>query len=348
MSGLRRSIFLFLVLILLALAGGGIVAALAGENPLRVYAILFSGSFGSLEGFGYTLFYATPFIFAGLAVAIPYHAGLFNIGGEGQIYMGALMMTFISTLLPMTGGWAIPLLIFSAAVGGALWAALPALFKAYRGSHEVITTIMLNFIAMSFSNYCILYLWKDQSIPRPETSELPHSAWLWQWPMGGSPLNFSFAIAVVAALMMAWILKRTDWGFRLRASGLNPMASRIAGLSTKSAIITSMMVGGALASGVAVNEILGNAHRLRDGFSQGYGFIGIAVAFLGRLHPLGILVSAVFFGALYRGASELDLETTTMTRDFAVVLQAILIAAVASESLIKRFFQKYFFKAGGL
>lgn len=321
---------------LLALLGGAVLALFAKENPFRVYSIILNGSFGSLEGFGYTLFYATPFLFGGLAVAIPYRVGLFNIGGEGQLYMGAVLMSAVAFQIPALGVMTPVALITAAFLGGALWAGLAGLFKAWRGSHEVITTIMLNFIAMSIANYAVLYIWKDPENPRPETLLFSEDSWMSSLHLGGSPANVSIFLGILLAIFSWILLEKTRLGFKWRAVGANPEAAKAAGFSVKAALIFSMMMGGACAGGVAVNEILGNSHRFRDGFSQGYGFIGIAVAFLGRGHPIGIIFSALFFGALFRGAGELDIETDTMTRDFAVVMQAIFIAAVAAEPWLSK------------
>lgn len=335
-----------MVTVLVALTAGGIVSLLADENPFKVYSILFSGSFGSIEAIGYTLFYATPFIFTGLAVAIPYRVGLFNIGAEGQLYFAAIALAAMAFYFPSAGIFSFFLAIAAAILGGALFAALPGIFKAYRGSHEVITTIMLNFVAMSLSNYLILYAWKDPGSQRPETIIFSESTWIPLLHLGDSPLNYSFILALISAVSCWFFLEKTDLGFQLRAVGQNPSAAKVAGFSVKKCIVLSMMIGGAMASGVAMNEILGNAHRLRDGFSQGYGFIGIAVAFLGRGNPIGIIFSAIFFGALYRGAGELEIETHRMTRDFATVMQAIFIAAVGCEGLVALLLNKLKKKKG--
>jgi simple sugar transport system permease protein len=317
---------------------------MAGENPIEVYQILIQGGFGSMEGIGYSLFYATPFIFAGLAVMIPYRAGLFNIGAEGQLYMGAVGLVAADRLLPDLGFLSPIFSLLFAGVFGGLWAGVAGALKAFRGAHEVITTIMMNFIAMSFSSYAILYWWKDPQSQRPETFEIRSSSWLPQLGLGDSPLNLSFLLAVLAVVLVWAFLHKTSFGFRLRAVGLSPSASTMAGYSVKSSLWISMFLGGFMAAGAAVNEILGNSHRFLDGFSAGYGFVGIAVAFLGRNHPFGILIAGVFFGALFKGASDLEIETHFITREFSVVLQALIIASVAAELGIKKWIEAWRFK----
>lgn len=322
----------FLLSFAVAFIGGGLVALAAGENPFNVYAVLFQGSFGSWNGFSYTLFYATPLLFAGLAVAIPYRVGLFNIGGEGQLYAGAIGLYAATRYLPEIGIFSPLVAIAGAVLAGALWGSLPGLFRAWRGSHEVITTIMLNFVAIGLSSYLIGHHWRDVTSQSSATPPLPSSYHLPLLGTSESPLNIVFIVALAVAVWLWIFLEKTELGFRLRAVGLNPSAARMAGISVKKAMVISMMIGGALAAGVAVNEMLGHSHYFQDGFSTGYGFVGIAVAFLGRGHPLGIILSSLFFGALYKGAGDLDIETQNMTRDFAVIMQAIFIAAVACES----------------
>lgn len=326
----------FVVSILLAFAASALIAMSSGENPIEVYHILLVGSFGSLDSLGYTLFYATPFIFTGLAVTLPYRAGLFNIGAEGQLYMGAVGLTLAQQLFGNLGLLTLVINIVFAFVFAGLWGGLAGFLRAWRGCHEVITTIMLNFISMSLSSYLILQLWKDPLSQRAETVLFHESAWLPRLGLGESPANLSFVLALGAAFAAWFFLEKTRMGFQLRAIGFNPSASRVSGASVGQSMILAMLLGGALASGAAANEILGNSHRFLDGFSTGYGFVGIAVAFLGRNHPLGVVLAGIFFGALFKGSSELEIELNSITRDFSVVLQALIIAAVASENGIRR------------
>ncbi len=329
-----------IVALLVGVLGAALLALFGNESPANVFSILISGSFGSLDAIGYTLYYATPFIFTGLAVAIPYRAGLFNIGGEGQLYMGAIFTVAAHQFFGDCGGFTPWIYIGFAFLGGALWAGIAGVLKAWRGCHEVITTIMLNFVALSLANYFVISVWKDPKTFRAETSLFPEVSWLKNLGLGESPLNFAFILALFAAFFTWFLLSRTNFGFRLRAVGLNPSAAESAGYSPQAAIISSICLGGALATGAAINDLLGQSHRMIDGFSSGYGFVGIAVAFLGRNHPIGIVLAAIFFGALFKGSGDLDIETESITRDFCVVLQALFILAVASEKGLKEIFNK--------
>lgn len=321
----------------------GLLVWAMGENPFYVYKILFVSSFGSANAISYTLFYATPLIFTGLSVALAFHAGLFNIGAEGQLYVGAFAATLVGLAAPAAGAISLPWLIaavLAAFVGGGIWGAIPGILKAYRGSHEVIVTIMLNAIAMALLSYFTLYHFRDPESQGIETSkisgavEMPSLSRFLPLPENG-PANLTFFFALAVALAVGLFLYRTRFGFSLRAVGQNESAARCAGISTKAVIVGAMFLAGGLAGLVGVNEILGYAHRFRDGFSPGYGFFGIAVALVGRNHPLGIVLSALFFGALQNGSIALDLDTDHLSRDLITVLQGVIILAVASEAMLR-------------
>ena len=322
------SIFTGVVLCLL-------LAFVLGENPFHVMNVLIEGAFGSLSNLGYTLFYATPLIFTGLSVAVAFHCGLFNIGAEGQLYLGALSVTIVGILLPtMPGFLAIPLGILFSFLGGALWGAIAGALKTYRGSHEVIVTIMLNFISYALVGYAILHVLKNPASQNPETSDIGTGYFL--GALGGlsqnSPANAAFLIALICALLVWILLFKTSWGFELRLVGSKPETARRAGVNVGRRVVEAMFISGGLAGLVAVNEIMGFAHKFRDQFSSGYGFIGIAVALLGRNRPFGIVIAAVVFGALQKGSLELEIDTEKITRDLAGVMQALIILFVASES----------------
>lgn len=313
------------------------LAALAGESPWRVLAVLGRSAFGSSFGLGYTLYYATPLLLTGLAVALPYRAGLFNIGAEGQLLMGAAAVAAVGVLWPgLPAPVAVPLGFAAALAGGALWGFLPGYFRARHGSHEVIVTILLNIVAASLVNWIIIYPLKDVTSMVPQTAAIGEGFRLgWRY-LAGTPANVSLFVALLLAPCLAFALRRTAAGFELRAVGANPDAARAAGISEARVTILSMTVGGAIAGLVGVNEVMGQAFRLKDGFSPGYGFIGIAVALLGRGNPLGVVLAALFFGALHKGASDLDLDTDRVTRDLALVMQAVIILLVAVEGALRR------------
>jgi ABC-type uncharacterized transport system permease subunit len=318
-----------------------LIAMAMGENPLNVLMILTRGSFGSVSAVGYTLYYATPLIFTGLSVAVAFHCGLFNIGAEGQLYIGALTLTALGILcpnIPLAPLWG----IIAAFVGGALWGAIAGALKSYRGSHEVITTIMLNFISYAVVGFAIMHVFKNPASQNPESA--PLGAGFSVPGLGpissSSPLNFSFILALVTAFFVWIILFKTNWGFELRLVGSKPETAKRTGIPLKRRVVEAMALSGGLAGLVAVNEIMGFSHKFRDQFSIGYGFIGIAVALLGRTRPLGIVLAAILFGALQKGSLELELETDKITRDLAGVMQALIILFVASEVFWTRFFNR--------
>ncbi len=322
-----------LVVALLVAAG---VVALVGQNPLEVITVLVKGAFGTQRGLSYTFYYATTFIFTGLAVAVAFHGGLFNIGGEGQAIMGGLgaglIALWLSSLLP---AWLmLPLmLVFSAAFGMA-WAAVPAYLQAYRGSHVVITTIMFNFIASTLLVYLLVNHLRPkgtmsvESVPFADSARLPgmHQALAWlgvEWP--SSPLNVSIFLALLACLGVYLFLWRTRAGYHLRAVGSSPGAAEYAGIRSKRQVMVSMAISGALAGMVGMNEIAGVSGKLLLEFVSGAGFTGIAVALMGRNHPVGIIVASLLFGALYQGGAEVAFEIRGFSRDMVVAVQGFIV-----------------------
>ena len=321
-------------LALALLLSGGIVL-LVGENPLRALGILAVGAFGNAEAIGYTLYYATNFVFTGLAVAVAFHGGLFNIGAEGQAYIAGLG---VALLCLGAGGWPAALVVLAtivvAAVFGAAWAFIPAWLQARRGSHVVITTIMFNFIAAALMTHLLVNVLMKPGQQSPETREFDPNTWLPQvhevlralgWEIGRSPLNLSALLAVAACVLVWFYLWHTRWGFELRALGHNETAAVYAGISPARTIIVAMSISGALAGLMSLNEITGVQHRLLLNFVGGAGYVGIAVSLMGRNHPAGIVLAAVLFGALYQGGSELSFDMPKLTRDMVVVIQGLII-----------------------
>jgi len=281
------------------------------------------------------LFYTTPLIFTGLAVAVPFQAGLFNIGAEGQLTLGALAAATVGAVwhgLP----WPLaPVLATLAAVAaGATWGVIPGWLRARRGSHEVINTIMLNFVAAGLASYITLYLLKNPDTQNPETRPIGAGYLISQFEIfGGAPVSMALPLAIVAAGLVWFLLWRTVIGFEMRALGQNESAARAAGINTRHMMVLSMAVAGGLAGLVGVGEVLGNAGKFRLGFSPEYGFIGIAVALLGRNQPSGVVAAALLFGALHKGTADLDLETEHVTRELSLVLQALIILSVSADGL---------------
>lgn len=332
----------------LALLLSGILVFFIGENPIHVYGILFKSSFGSMDALSYTIYYATPLIFTGLSVAVAFHVGLFNIGCEGQLYIGALLSTLVALMIPSAAStsWSwVFVIIIASMVGGAIWGAIPGILKAFRGSHEVITTIMMNFIALGITSYLILYHVKDdtiQTIATPLVSGatlLPKLSTILPFPET-SPANFSFFISLLAALAVYIFMWKTKYGFSFRAVGQNPRTSECSGISSRTVIVIAMMISGALAGMVGLNEIFGNAGRMKDGFSHGYGFLGIAVALLGRNHPMGIILAAFLFGGLHNSALALEFDTQHISRDLIDVIQGLMILMITANAFFEYQFHK--------
>ena len=329
------SALLPVVNVAVALALSAVVVLLAGESPLRALRLLAAGAVGGGEAVGYTLYYATSFAFTGLAVAIAFHGGLFNIGAEGQAYVGGLGASLVCLA---ASGWpavaVVPLAVAAAAVFGAAWALIPAWLQARRGSHIVITTIMLNVIAAALMTYLLVNVLIAPGQPSPETREFAPAAWLPRlhpalaalgWDVGASPLNVAALLALAAGLLAWFYLWHTRWGYELRAFGHSQAAAVYAGISPARTVVAAMCLSGALAGLMSVNEVLGAQHRLILSFVGGAGYVGIAVALMGGNHPAGIALAAVLFGALYQGGSELSLDMPALSRDLVVVIQGLVI-----------------------
>jgi len=322
-------VLLPLLNLLLALGVSALVVLAAGQSPIAALEALAIGSFGSWDSVGYTLFYATDMIFAGLAVAIAFKAGLFNIGVEGQAAVGGLGIALAclgldAALPPLL---MLPIAIVAGAAFGAAWGAVPGWLQARRGSHVVITTIMFNFIAASLLVYLLVNVLIAPGQMAPETRRfamglVPLSAF--GFP-GRSPVNLALVLALLAALGVWVLVWRTAWGYGLRVVGANPDAAGYAGIDQGRRIILVMAISGALAAGIAVNEVLGANQKLMLNFSGGAGFTGIAVALMGRNHPLGVLIAALLFGALAQGGAELAFEMPDVPRETVLVVQGLVI-----------------------
>jgi len=324
-----------LIAVALGLAIGLAFTAAAGESPLKVLSVLYQSAFGSPYDIGMTLFHTTPLIFTGLSVAIAFHAGLFNIGAEGQLLWGALAVAALGYAFPQAPAWiALPAGVFAAAFSGALWGAIPGWLRAKRGSHEVINTIMLNFIAAGVTSWLVLEPLRNPETQNPETSPIGAGFAVSAYSFfEGAPTGPALVLALLSAVLVWLILGRTRFGFELRAVGQSEGAARTAGIDIARVRIWAMVFAGALAGLVAVGEVMGNAGRFKVGFSPDYGFMGVAVALLARNHPLGVVAAAILFGALHKGAMDLDLETENITRDLALVLQACVILSVSAEGV---------------
>ncbi|MEM6381478.1 MAG: ABC transporter permease [Pseudomonadota bacterium] len=325
----------------------GLVVIAVGENPIEAVELMLFGAFGYGEGVGFTLYYATNFIFTGLAVAVAFHAGLFNIGGEGQAYVAGLGVAIVALMLDQYVPWfiAAPLALAAGCAVGAFWAFVPGYLQATRGSHIVITTIMFNFIAAALMTYMLVNVFRQPGAMAPESrtfedgGRIPRLDWLFDWfgaNLGGAQLNISFFLALVMAFLVWVLIWRTRLGYRLRTLGQNPTAAVYAGMRPPRLIMIAMAISGALAGMMAINEIMGVHGRLILEFAGGAGFVGIAVALMGRGHPIGIVLAALLFGALYQGGAELAFSMPSITRDMIVAIQGLVILfAGALEGLFR-------------
>ncbi len=342
-----------LINLVVAFAVAGLVVLLVGENPFRAAAIMVEGAFGSGRNIAYTLYYATSFIFTGLAVAVAFHGGLFNIGGEGQAYVGGLGVALVCLTFDSILPWwlTFPLAILGAAAVGAGWAFIPAYLQARRGSHIVITTIMFNFIAASLMVYLLVGPLKPLGQMGPQTrnflegGQLPKLNWLMElfgFTVRSSPFNLSFLLALLCAFLVWVLIWRTRLGYEIRTQGHSPKAARYAGIGETRIIIT-MMISGALAGMMALNPVMGDQNRLQLDFVTGAGFVGIAVALMGRSHPAGIVPAAILFGMLYQGGAELAFEMPHISRDMIVIIQGLVILfAGALEHMFRPTIQSIF------
>ena len=324
-----------LISLILAATLSAIVILAIGESPTNALKIMVDGALGSTYGWGYTLYYATNFIFTGLAVSIAFHARMFNIGGEGQAMMGGLGVALVCMFIPWPH-WSLALLggIVAAAVFGAAWAAIPAFLQAKRGSHIVITTIMFNFIAAALLNYLLIGALKPQGSMEPATGKFPEATHLPNLHdvLGffgiefskAAPANITFFVAILACVAVWALIWRTKLGYELRAFGHSESAAKYAGISPTKLIMVSMLISGGLAGMMAINNVQGEAERLVLNAVEGAGFIGIAVALMGRSHPFGVFLAAILFGFLYQGGAELALWTK-IPREMIVVIQALVI-----------------------
>ncbi|WKB53202.1 ABC transporter permease [Eleftheria terrae] len=333
--------------VVVALAAAGLLVWAIGQNPFDAVRLLLEGAFGSALAWSYTLYYTTNFLFTGLAVAVAFQAGHFNIGAEGQATLGGLGVGLV--LLGLDGWLPAPLLLPLAVLGGCLagvaWAFVPAWLQAYRGSHIVITTIMFNFLASTLMVWLLVNVVATpgglavESRPFAEGAALPSAQAVLallgiEWP--DTPLNLAFLLALLACVAVWLLLWHTRLGFALRTVGLAPDAARYAGMDPRRLTVVALCISGALAALAGVNEIAGVHHKLLLDFVAGAGFTGIAVALMGRNHPLGIALAALLFGALAQGGSELVFEMPAFTRDMSVTVQGFVVLFCGALALMLR------------
>lgn len=312
-------------------------------NPARIVAALQSGEGEAIRRafnpFLESLVSSTPFIFAGLAVALGFRVGLFNIGGEGQLFMGATAAAFLGySITGLPGILHIPLSLLGGAIAGGFWGFIPGWLKAKTGGHEVINTIMMNYIAIRFNEWLLRGPMKRPDSFNPVSPTIETSAMLPRF--FGPPIRFHFGffIALGVAYLVYWFLFRSTWGFDLRTVGANPRAARYAGMNTTLALVTAMAVSGALAGLAGANEVLGVNHNVALAFSAGLGFDAIALALLGKSHPVGVVLAALLFGTLKNGATQMQLSAGVPI-DIIAILQAMVLMFIAAPAIIRTIYR---------
>lgn len=337
MNLMWRALALPVAVFVLAVAVAALVIALAGSPPLPALAAWWEGAVTAPGALPESLLNATPLLFTGLAVAVGLLAGQFNIGVEGQLLMGALASAWVGFAVSgLPAPLHLLLALLAGALVGALWGWIPGFLKAWRGAHEVITTIMMNYLAIYLTQYLVTKVWKDPNSMSPQTPEALPTAWL---PVlaEGTRLSVGLLLAVAVALALWYALRRTVWGYELRAVGANPEAARAAGVQVSRVVWGSMALGGAIGGLAGAVEVLGVHHRYYDQFSPGYGFDGIAVALLGNNHPLGVMLAALVFGAMKNGAVYMQSVTSpAVPREITLVVQAVVIFFLAAMRFRRR------------
>lgn len=344
-----QALLIPLLAVITALIVGAVIMLIFGDNPLAAYRGLFDGAFGSPRGWASTVRKMTPLILTGLSVAVAFKAGLFNIGASGQFIMGTVASVAVGVNfkgLPMVIH--LPLAILAGIAGGLVWGAIPGILKVFTGAHEVITTIMLNYVAVNFAEWTVYAGGTQGQEPGPlwdrtagavsttpnifETAHIPY--------LFGDPYRVHWGVvaALVVALIMWWVIYKTTLGFELRTVGENPKAAKYAGINVKWIVILSMMLAGALAGLAGAIETLGLNHKFAPEFSGSVGFDGITVALLGQTNPLGIIASAFLLGAMNAGSTAMQFQSG-VSADIIQIIQALVLAFVAAPLIIRQIYR---------
>jgi general nucleoside transport system permease protein len=327
--------------VLAALAVGALLLLLLGENPLRAYGALLYGAFGSVNGLAQVLTKATPLLIVALGICIAFRGGVINIGGEGQIIVGALAASAVALAMPEVNGLILlPLTLLSGALAGASWGGVPGVLKARLGVNEILTTVMMNQIALQTMNFLLRGPMLDpEQIAAgtniPQSAALPESVWLTRL-VPRTLVHSGILIAIILAVLVYLLLWRTTLGYRIRAVGQNPAAARYAGIPVRFFLALSLILSGAFAGFAGAVEVTGVHHRMLEGLSGGYGFSGIVAALFGKLHPLGAIPASFLFGALLVGADRMQ-RAIQVPSALIIVLQGLVVLfVVASELLVRQ------------
>jgi len=328
-----------------AIVVGALVIWSVGGDPISAYIGLVEGAFGSVRALSETTVWATPYIFAGLAVAVGFKGGLFNIGAEGQLAFGAVAAAWAGYALPSLLNISIPpflhiiLTVGAGVLAGGIWAAIPGYLKAKTGAHEVINTIMMNYVALNITSYLLNGPMKD---PNPlnvvaRTPKIAESAQI--MPIfSGFRFHWGFILALVIAFAIWWVLWKTKLGFEIRTTGLNPDAAKYAGINVARTIVITMGISGGLAGLAGAIEVAALNHRHELGFSTGYGFDAIAIALLGKNHPLGVVLASLLFAAMRNGATRMQF-LTQIPVDIISIIQALILLFVAADAIVRYIFR---------
>jgi ABC-type uncharacterized transport system permease subunit len=329
-----------IIAILAAFLVGAIVLLATGYSPLEAYGALIVGAFGDVFGVGQTFTQATPIIFTALAFLFAFKSGLFNIGAEGQLLVGGFAAALVGISFHELPFFVhVPMALLSGAFAGGLWGFIPAILKTKLGAHEVITTMMLSYVAFYVTGYLVNYPykapgWVSQTPPIAPSAELPRI-------LQPTQLSASIIIAVILVGLTHYTLQKTTFGYEVRATGLNPLAAESSGIGVKREMVLALVISGAMAGLGGAGEVMGVHRRFIEGFSPGYGWDGLAVALVGGLNPVGVLLAAVLFGALRSGGMTMT-RVTGVPLDIVYILQALVILFVAAPMLVK-----YLLKRGG-
>jgi len=344
-----RGLLIPVLALLTALVAGALVMYLSGDNAQDAYIGLFKGAFGSAKGWAATIRKMIPFILTGLSVAVAFKAGLFNIGASGQFVMGTIFSVFIGINfegLPMAIH--LPLAIVFGIVGGALWGAIPGILKVYTGAHEVIVTIMLNYVAALFAGWTVYAggtqgqtpgpLWDRTAGPISETPDVLASARLPYLFDPSYRIHYGVFIALAAVVFIWWLIYKTTIGFEIRTVGQNMKAARYAGIRVNWTVILTMGIAGGLAGLAGAVETLGLNHKFAPEFGGQVGFDGITIALLGQTHPFGVVLSSLLFGALDAGAAKMQFDSG-VAADIIQIIQALVLAFVAAPMIIRALYR---------
>lgn len=340
MSKPVKKILVSILSAIAALIIGIFVIELTGNDAGEAYSYMWKGAFGSANSFCELLVIAIPLMLTGLAVAFAYRSGVFTIGVDGQLIMGSIAAAaFIQVGQSLPG----PVLIIgSILIGmlvGAVWGAIAGALKAYRGVNEIVSTLLMNYIALYLANYLFTYPLAAESSNIPQTEKIPDAARL-ATMVSGTRLHIGLILGLVTAVLVYYVLFRTSLGTKFRAVGINPVAAKCNGIPVKKYMVLSMAISGAIGGLAGTIELLGTQFRIQSGFCADYGFDGIAVALIGQLHPIGVVLSALFFAALNVGSNSMELMTNVPS-SIAEIIQSIIIFFVVGGSI---FIEKDFLK----